>query len=272
MNYFSNITSLAALKKQYRVLAIANHPDKGGDTRIMQEINAEFGTLFALWKDDTTAEQSASGYESDYAGSSANQYAEYVYNEYRWQGSNYKGQGPEKVVELIRKWLKETYPRYKFSVTRKNYDSIYIRLMVADFEVFTKESGYTSSKQLNQFHIERDKDLTDRAREVMSNIYCFANSYNFDDSDIMTDYHHTNFYLNLEIGSYKQPYKVEQPKLGCRKGDEPAVFKHPEGTAHKAIRHPFGKARFGFFESSRYGKIMVLGVEYLYNSAKRIRS
>lgn len=259
MTYFSNITSLAALKKQYRTLAIANHPDKGGDTRIMQAINAEFGKLFVIWKDDTTAEQTATGYESDYAGASANEYTEYVYNEYRWQGCNYKGQSPPEIVDIIRKWLKDTYPHYKFSVTRENYDSIYIYLMRADFEVFTAESEYTTSKQLNSFHLEKDKDLTDRAREVMMNIGSFANSYNFDDSDAMTDYFHHNFYLNLGIGNYKQPYKVVLPKLACRKGDEPAVFKHPEGPTHKAIRQALDNAYFGEYETRRYGKIMVLG-------------
>lgn len=43
------------------------------------------------------------------------------------------------IVEIIRKWLKETYPRYKFSVTQNGYRSINIYLVKADFEAFTKE-------------------------------------------------------------------------------------------------------------------------------------
>ena len=35
----------------------------------------------------------------------------------------------------------ETYPRYTFSVRRDGYNSILIRLMKADFEAFTRESG-----------------------------------------------------------------------------------------------------------------------------------
>lgn len=71
MTYFQNIHSLAELKKQYRALAIANHPDKGGSTQTMQQINAEFTRLHALWKDDTSVADSASGYENDYAGATA---------------------------------------------------------------------------------------------------------------------------------------------------------------------------------------------------------
>ena len=83
MGYFQNINSLAELKKSYRVLALQNHPDKGGSTETMQQINLEFERLYAKWKDDTTVSAAASGYENDYAGASANEYTEYVYNEYR---------------------------------------------------------------------------------------------------------------------------------------------------------------------------------------------
>ena len=41
MTYFQNIHSLADLKKEYRRLALEHHPDKGGDTAIMQRVNTE---------------------------------------------------------------------------------------------------------------------------------------------------------------------------------------------------------------------------------------
>lgn len=41
-NYFKNCQSLDEAKQLYKKLAIANHPDKGGDTAIMQAINAEY--------------------------------------------------------------------------------------------------------------------------------------------------------------------------------------------------------------------------------------
>ena len=60
MTYFQNIHSLAELKKQYRTLALANHPDKGGSTEVMQQINAEFARLYDVWKDDTSVSAGAS--------------------------------------------------------------------------------------------------------------------------------------------------------------------------------------------------------------------
>lgn len=50
MTYFQNINSLVDLKKEYLRLALQHHPDKGGDTAIMQQVNIEFERLFEVWK------------------------------------------------------------------------------------------------------------------------------------------------------------------------------------------------------------------------------
>lgn len=50
MKYFHNINSLDELKKAYRRLAMKYHPDKGGSTEIMQEINNEHDRLFEILK------------------------------------------------------------------------------------------------------------------------------------------------------------------------------------------------------------------------------
>ncbi len=261
MTYFQNISSLADLKKKYRRLAIDNHPDKGGSTETMQRINSEFEKLFAVWKDVPVSPTSdLNGYENDYGGASAGEYARYVYNEYRWRGSNYHGQSSREIVEIIRSWLKETYPKYKFSVRRDRYSSIDVTLMSADFEAFTKESGYIHHS-VNHYWIENEKGLTDRAREVMTNVKDFVMSYNYDNSDPMTDYFCTNFYLTLGIGKWSTPYKVVLPKLGM-KGPKPKTFRHPEGAAHRAIRQALGKGRFDFIESRRHSGYKVYGADH----------
>ena len=118
-----------------------HHPDKGGDTALMQQVNTEFGKLFEVWKDKPCVSTTPTGYEHDFQDATAKEYTEYVYNEYRWKGRNYNGQSAPEITELVRAWLKETYPRYTFSVRRDGYNSILIRLMKADFEAFTRESG-----------------------------------------------------------------------------------------------------------------------------------
>lgn len=51
MKWFKNPQSLEELKKQYRELAMQNHPDRGGKTSDMQAINAEYDNLFKRLKD-----------------------------------------------------------------------------------------------------------------------------------------------------------------------------------------------------------------------------
>ena len=182
----------------------------------------------------TSAE--VTGAKNNHAGASA-------HNEYRFTGSNYKGQHPPEVCEIMRKWLKETYPCYKFSVTRRDYNSITITLISADFEAFGENAKEKVYKQVNHHYIKTDDDLTDRAKEVLLNVYGHVNSYNFDDSDAMTDYFHCNFYLYINIGDAIHPYRVMLPKSG-HKGKKPEVFKQPEGKTQKAIRQALGKAEF----------------------------
>uniref|UniRef100_A0AB33IU96 J domain-containing protein n=1 Tax=Prevotella sp. GTC17253 TaxID=3236793 RepID=A0AB33IU96_9BACT len=264
-SHFTNIGSLAELKRAYRRLALQYHPDRGGDITIMQQINLEFGKLYAVWKDRRDVSEKLTGYENDYSDASAREYTEFVYNEYRWRGRNYKGQRVPEIADLIRTWLRETYPRYRFSVTRDGYGSIRIFLMSADFEPFAKDSGIIYH-DVNQYHI--DSVLTDRAREVMSNIRDFAMSYNYDNSDVMTDYFDTNFYLSLGIGKYNKPYKVVLPRLDC-KGKKAEVFRHPEGKAHKAVRQALGKARFGFLDSHKFHGELILGEDTYSRTGER---
>ena len=106
MTYFQNIHSLAELKKEYRRLAMLHHPDKGGDTALMQQVNTEFGKLFEVWKDKPCVSTVPTGYEHDFQGATAKEYTEYVYNEYRWKGHNYTGQSAPEITELVRAWLK----------------------------------------------------------------------------------------------------------------------------------------------------------------------
>ena len=67
MTYFQNIHSLADLKKEYRRLALQHHPDKGGDTAVMQQVNVEFEKLYDVWKDSTNMSADTTGYEYDYS-------------------------------------------------------------------------------------------------------------------------------------------------------------------------------------------------------------
>lgn len=58
MKWFTNPQTLEELKKEYKKLVFKHHPDRGGNTADMQEINAEYEKLFARLKN---VHRSASG-------------------------------------------------------------------------------------------------------------------------------------------------------------------------------------------------------------------
>ena len=51
MKYFAIIKTLEELKKEYKRLALENHPDRGGDVEVMKAINAEYDIMFNRVKD-----------------------------------------------------------------------------------------------------------------------------------------------------------------------------------------------------------------------------
>lgn len=55
MKYFTAKT-FEELRKEYKKLALLHHPDRGGKTEIMQEINAEYDRLFEELKNIHNAE------------------------------------------------------------------------------------------------------------------------------------------------------------------------------------------------------------------------
>lgn len=58
MKWFNNPQTLEELKKQYKQLAIKHHPDMGGSTQDMQEINAEYEMWFKKFTTEETTETS----------------------------------------------------------------------------------------------------------------------------------------------------------------------------------------------------------------------
>jgi len=52
MKYFQNITDLEQAKKQYRILAMQLHPDKGGSALEFQQMQKEYKTLLLHLQDN----------------------------------------------------------------------------------------------------------------------------------------------------------------------------------------------------------------------------
>jgi hypothetical protein len=115
------------------------------------------------------------------------------------------------VNEKIREGLKKQLPNCKFSVVKDN-NTIYITLLSGNFKAFkeftqAKEDGYYEVWKTN---IEENHALTDTAKEVMKKVKDIAEVYNYNNSDISTDYFDVNFYLRMYIGDYQRPYQYKE--------------------------------------------------------------
>lgn len=204
MIYFKGISTLEELKKQWRVLAMQHHPDVGGNTETMQAINNEYDVLFPVFRNKHN--RSAEVYNSETAATTRDEF----YTQNGWKGKNYIiGQPTKEITSMIRKYCKEYFPDYKFSVTFSSYSggsSISVSLMEAPHEAFTGPNR--EHAQVNHYYLDHCEYLTERTRAVLSDVIHQINSYRMDDSDSMIDYFHTNFYFNVNVGKWDKAFKI----------------------------------------------------------------
>ena len=214
MKYFNQISSLSELKDQYRKLAIANHPDKGGDTVVMQEINGEFDVLYAVWKN--VPEENV---HPDKTEESARDFRRTFYTQNRWEGSRYESRLTTKeIAARIRTYAKERWPQYTFSIRIESgsmCSSIYVILMAGPEPAFISVSKSEERKYYSTIAscIDRaESELTANVFTALKDVTEYMNSYRYDDSDGMFDYFDTNFYTHVGVGKWDKPYQVKPGK------------------------------------------------------------
>lgn len=89
----------------------------------------------------------------------------------------------KEIAARIRKHLKERFPICKWSVTKNGYNSIYVHLLSSPFAIDSEA-----------------------VKAIVHYAYIFAQSFNYDNSDSMTDYFDVNFYGVYEsdiVSSYR---------------------------------------------------------------------
>ncbi len=127
--YFKNIKSYSELKKVYRELLKTNHPDNGGDVEAMQAINVEYEALFPIRKNRQEKES------GEIINETAAETRRKFYTQFGWEGSRYDCDlSLKEIAKIVRAYVKEKYPTYKFSV-RTHYAS-----MCQELAVVLKES------------------------------------------------------------------------------------------------------------------------------------
>lgn len=220
MTYFKNVQSLEELKNQFRELARKNHPDAGGDPEAMKAINQEYDQLFPIWK--KRHNMTAAEPVNETADSTRAQF----YTQNGWKGSKHDwNRSLKEVAAIIRAYVKEMYPTYKFSV-RTSYASmcqeLHVDLVNAPQEIYKKFEELTQDEVvqvwmkaernwwvpntgcLDDEMMEKVKTaysehsfllvMTEVAQAVIDDVNREVNSYNFEDCDGMIDYFHVDFY------------------------------------------------------------------------------
>ena len=236
MTYFNKVNNLEEAKKLYRELAMKNHPDRGGDMKVMQSINDEFELMCSLLS--STVEEGKEAFTSTF------------YNE-GFTGSRYSSnRSLKEIAILVREYVKAKYPKFKFSV-RTEYASMcqklyitltegYTDLFVSEEEYRTKmreyyrhgvrmygrseeeiqrqiaydwENKYRNNIQIRSYDNIKDADygLRPEIYAMISDVARYAESYNYDHSDSMVDYFDVNFYFfGVSVGRYDKPYKINE--------------------------------------------------------------
>lgn len=224
--YFSNISSFAELKSQYKALALANHPDRGGDTATMQAINAEYDRLYVIWvnREPEQVRPSATAEES----------RRQFYTAYGWEGSRYDGRLSTKdIAALVREYCKTNWNQWKFSV-RCHFASmcseIRIELKGGPIEQGTNKTDECSRKygvQTSYRFRDHDDRIDPMAEVVMRDVVEYCKSFNYDDSDAMIDYFDTNFYLFEVVAGQDEWKQVTNRKARIT---APTGESHPESV------------------------------------------
>lgn len=117
-----------------------------------------------------------------------------------------------KEVKSIREALKKEFPEIKFSVTKEHHTNVNVKVMESphDFSDILDGSGDAS---INHYwikeHFPKWATMFSRMIEIIKTAPALDGTGDewFDDSDSMTDYFHTAYYMSLGIGKWDRPYK-----------------------------------------------------------------
>ena len=118
-------------------------------------------------------------------------------------------------VAAIRKELKAKFPKFKFGV-RKGSGSLSVDVTIksgpTDFsDIFTHGAGYA---QINHYYLENYGRHQEFFEQVLLIIKIAPSTVEggrrwFDESDAMTDYFHTAYYFQIQVGDWDKGYEVK---------------------------------------------------------------
>lgn len=108
-------------------------------------------------------------------------------------------------VKSIREQIKNAYPNYKWSISRRHHSTVVICLQESDLPIETHV-------QVNHFYIKEDKTLTTKSKLIFQHVMEICNSvercYDRNFGNPYADYGNSSYFIDLDIGYWDKPHKT----------------------------------------------------------------
>lgn len=107
----------------------------------------------------------------------------------------------------VKEQLQAKFPKsegWEFSVSIEHHSTLNVAIMRAPVQLIESKEDYEVSKQYENFNVYHLNNYVNA--ELLNQIKEIANAGNFDNSDLMTDYHHVGFYLSISAGKWNKPF------------------------------------------------------------------
>lgn len=114
-------------------------------------------------------------------------------------GTNYeatKGLNKVEITKLIRKDIKAAFPGVKF--TCRGGHSISVNIVSAPFAIVSREWVAFSKENPHVYNADLPR-YTPETNKMIKDIQSIIGSYNYDGSDIQSDYFNVRFYSNVGV-------------------------------------------------------------------------
>jgi hypothetical protein len=113
-------------------------------------------------------------------------------------------------VKSIRDQIKNAYPSYKWSITRRHHSTVVIILQESDLPFDNVHD------QINQYWFKESKKINTKTKMVFQHIMEICNSvercYDRNAGDPYADYGDSSYFIDLEIGQWDKPHKIIDTK------------------------------------------------------------
>lgn len=161
-------------------------------------------------------------------------------------GSNYEDTKDLDITEVakrVKKQLRSEYPGYKWSVRTNRYSggqslNVEIREVPDDLQLYNPE--WLSEFIETGRYPHRVEKYTEEARELLKAVERLVESYNYDGSDLQTDYFNVRFYKSVEF-SRKVEEGRREAAVAAKEEEEATLSK--EETLHAMIEVDALKAK-----------------------------